>query len=71
MNRIKLTYGLLLSLSIIVLMIAAACTAAPPPPAPSIVITSPANGATLPAGDVTVSVQVTNFDPAGVKEPVK
>lgn len=33
-----------------------------PAPLPTLTITSPANGATLPAGDITVTIQVTNFN---------
>lgn len=36
-------------------------TVVPPAGTPTIMITSPQNGATLPAGNVTVTVQVTNF----------
>ena len=36
-------------------------TTAPPLGTPTIVITSPQNGATLPAGNITVTVQATNF----------
>jgi plastocyanin len=36
-------------------------TTAPPGGAPQVTITSPQNGATLPAGNVTVTVQVSNF----------
>lgn len=43
----------------------AACTAACSPttsPTPTLSITAPADGATIPAGSVTVTVQTTNFD---------
>ncbi len=38
-----------------------ACQTAPPVAAPSLTITSPQAGATVPAGSVTVTVQVSNF----------
>lgn len=41
---------------------ASAPTATPSPPGPAIKITAPADGSTVPAGNITVTVQVSNFN---------
>lgn len=52
--------GILMIVAACVLI--AGCTTSPSTSAPTVAITSPQNGATVPGGNVTVTVQVQNFN---------
>jgi len=55
-------YTLVGALLTLILVLTGACTSTSTTSAPTLVITSPTNGATVPAGNIVVNAKVTNFN---------